>query len=265
MKNIKIFISVFSVVLILCCVQTSFAYGGGMSTEEMPKDEQESLIENICINVFETEPKKRPITCFDVNENGLIALGTEYYEQKTISIYTSKGEFLYGLSFNDDGAFGVEWENENLNIYLVRSELKITVDKAGQIKAVFKIKDTLENNSYWNNFIFSDTRNINGIEYKIDNDLGIINLIQSSYSRLVVTTPQGAETVLYDVGSSQLLYSIFWIIAVVLIVTIAITAIAKQWKKNIKEQNKNDELINSIMKNAFDNSKSGDCPNEKDF
>lgn len=255
MKNIKIFISVFSVALILCCVQTAFAYGGRMKTEEMPKDEQESLLENICINVFETEPERRPITCFDVNENGLIALGTENHEQKTIAVYTSKGEFLYGLSFNDSGSFGVEWDNENLNIYLVRGDLEITVDKTGEIKEVYIIKNTDKNNSYWNNVIFSDTRNINGVEYKIDNDLGILNLIQSSYSRLVVTTSAGAETVLYDVSDSQLLYSIFGMVAVILIVIIAITAIAKQWKKSIIEQKKNDELNNSIIINAFESNK----------
>lgn len=36
----------------------AYAYSGGMKTEEMPKDEQESIIKGACINVFNTEPEK---------------------------------------------------------------------------------------------------------------------------------------------------------------------------------------------------------------
>ena len=65
----------------------------------MPKDEQESVIEGACINVFDTEPEKRKILCFDVNESGLIALGTETENNKSICVYTENMVFLYRILY----------------------------------------------------------------------------------------------------------------------------------------------------------------------
>lgn len=173
-----------------------------------------------------------PIKCFDVNESGQIAIGSEKSADKIVAIYSSTGDFLYALSFEADGSFGVEWNGDCLNVYLVRASVLAQVDSQGKVLGVFAVKDTAENNSYWNNTVHSATRNAGGTEYKIDNNLGPLNYIQSSYSRLVATSADGNSTVLYDVGNSKAISSAFWLVIVIIFVTLAIISIIKQFKKN---------------------------------
>ena len=112
----------------------------------------------------------------------------------------------------------------------------------------------MENNSYWNNVVFSSTRNVNGTVYKIDNDLGIFNFVQSSYSRLVKISPNGEKIVLYDVGNSQLFYTLLWLGVILIVLIAAIISIAKQFKKNLENKNRDDRRASEIIGQALQQS-----------
>lgn len=68
-----------SVLLALCmlasCTINSFAMNTGFSTELLPNDDKNTFLTNVNITVLTEEPKRGPIDCFDINGNGLIALG----------------------------------------------------------------------------------------------------------------------------------------------------------------------------------------------
>lgn len=78
--------------------------------------------------------------------------------------------------------------------------------------------------------------------------------MQSSYSRLIKTTPNGVETVIYDVGNSQLFYSILWLGVILIVLIVAIISITKQFKKNLENKNRDDRRVADIIRQALEQS-----------
>lgn len=260
MKNIKIFISVFSVVLILCCVQTAFAYGGGMKTEEMPKDEQESVIEGACINVFDTEPEKRKILYFDVNESGLIALGTEANNNKCICIYTENMVFLYRINFFCNGAYGFEWNGDDIEIYFVRDKADVIVDSDGNIKSVRSYTDDIENSDYFNHVLEVNERNINGKKYSLKNYSVRFTILEpNSFPILSVTKPGEEEKILYDVSEeyfvTDTLQSIFDIFVIAFALILLSSNVVKSIKKYKKTKAEKERAWQQMLMQSNENTK----------
>ncbi len=256
MKYFKSFLTIF-ISLFFMSISTFPVYSmtNGFDVEPLTVTESKKIISSITFERFNVEPTNDSIECFDVNENGEIAIGSESLNNKTISIYSTDGTFQYAIKFEIDGSFGVEWLKETLNIYIVRGAIGINIDPQGTVLDVFAIKNTMENNAYWNDVVFSTTRNVNGIEYKIDNDLGLFNFTQSSYSRLIKIPIDGEETVLYDVGNSQLFYSVLWTIVILGVIVTAIIIIFKQWKKNLENIKKQERTFQELLEQVNEGNK----------
>ena len=216
------------------------AVNTGFKTNQLPDEEKYVLVSNINILPIDQEPVKKTISCIDVNENRLIAIGQNTSDRKTICIYSNDGVFQYGYNFNCSGDFGVEWDNENLNIFLVRSSVIVSVTPKGEIVDVFEVQNTIENNSYVNNFIHSTKRTVGDIEYSIRNNLGILNFVASSYSQVIIQDDTGAESVIYDVSSMQLSNMMVTIIFVCGFVLIAVAVIVWQLIKLKRERQSGD-------------------------
>lgn len=222
--------SVFILVLFTNVIKVN-AVNTGFKTNQLPSEEKNMFISNINILPIDEEPEKKTITCFDVNSNRLIAIGQNTSDKKTICIYSNEGVFQYGYTFNCGGDFGIEWDEENLNIYFVRSSVIVSVTPRGEVLDAFEVQNTIENNSYVNHFIHSTKRTIGDTEYFIGNNLGILNLFTPSYSQIIVKDSTGTESVIYDVGSMQLTNMIVTIVIVCVFVFVAITVIAWQFIK----------------------------------
>lgn len=256
MKYFKSFLTIF-ISLFFMSISTFPVYSmtNGFDVEPLTVTESKKIISSITFERFNVEPTNDSIECFDVNENGEIAIGSESHSSKIISIYSTDGVFLYALEFETEGGFGLEWQDNGLNVYFVRGAIGINIDPQGNILDVFAIKDTMENNSYWNNVVFSSTRNVNGTVYKIDNDLGIFNFVQSSYSRLVKISPNGEKIVLYDVGNSQLFYTLLWTGVILIGIVSIITIILKQWKKNLEDMKKQERTFQELLEQVNEGNK----------
>lgn len=198
---------IFTIILLLLLLVIGgvevLAMNTGFSTELLPEDDINRLLKNVNISMLADEPPKKTIECFAVNEDGVIAIGCSSSENKTVCIYTSDGVFQYGYSFKCSGNFGIELDKSVLNIYLIRSDIAIAVNSVGKVESVLKIQNTSENNSYWNDCVFSTRRKIGDTEYFLENDMGILNLFASSYSQLITTNKSGEENIIYDVNSAQ--------------------------------------------------------------
>lgn len=203
----------------------------GFTTESLPEDEVSSFLKNTNISVFHAEGERKSIDCFDVNENGAIAIGCSDFENKTICIYSNNGQFLFGYRFKCNGEFGVEFAENDLVISFVRSNVAMAVNHMGEVVEIQKIQNTLENNSYWNNHVFSNSRKIGDSEYSLKNNLGIFNVFTSSYSQLIVREANGEERILYDVNSAQFLNILFMFIGVLLTICLAVAVLVRQFVK----------------------------------
>ena len=203
----------------------------GFTTESLPEDEVSSFLKNTNISVFHAEGERKSIDCFDVNENGAIAIGCSDFENKTICIYSNNGQFLFGYRFKCNGEFGVEFAENDLVISFVRSNVAMAVNHMGEVVEIQKIQNTLENNSYWNNHVFSNSRKIGDSEYSLKNNLGIFNVFTSSYSQLIVREANGEERIRYDVNSAQFLNILFMFIGVLLTICLAVAVLVRQFVK----------------------------------
>lgn len=180
-----------------------YAMNTGFLTEKLSQKETDIFIENINILLLNEEPERKAIRCFDVSSDGLIALGQNNGERKEVCIYSTEGVFQYGYSFKCGQSFGVEWSNENINIYFVRSDVIVTLNCNGNIMAIAEVSDTIENNTYRNHLLYSQNRIVGNNTYSVKNDMGLLNLIATSYSQLLFVNADGEEVVLYDVNSTQ--------------------------------------------------------------
>ena len=217
----------------------TFAMNTGFSTEILSEDMKNRILENISIAVLYEEPAKNTIECFDVSDDGMIALGFSDSETKMIGVYTPDGVFQYGYKFNTNGKFGVEWDGNNIIIYFVRSDLAVSVNPTGDVDDILVIQNTIENNNYWNHSVFSKKRIVGDVEYTIKNDMGFFNIFASSYSQLVVTDidVDGGTNIVYDVNSSHFVRVISIFIGDLIVVGIVIFLIARQviqQKRNTK-------------------------------
>lgn len=201
---------------------SAMAIDTGFNTFILSDEEQNIIADRINISVVNEEFFMKSIQSFDVNSTGEIVIGhSGINATKAISVYDCNGNFQYGYRFNCSGLFGVEWSGHLINIYLVRSNALLTIDKDANIVCIQSIENSIENNDYINNYIFATDKYVADEKYTIRNNSGILNFIESSYSQLVRISSEGDKFVLYDVTSLhtiKILAGLFSIVAFIVLV-----------------------------------------------
>ncbi len=231
MKRGRLFLLSIFIFVMFTNVTRVNAMHTGFKTNELTAEEKNMFLSNINIILIDEEPVKKTIICFDVNSNQLIAIGQNTPDRKTICVYSNEGVFQYGYTFNCSGAFGVEWDEENLNIYFVRSSVIISVSPKGEVLGAYEVQNTIENNSYVNHFIHATKRTIDNNEYFIKNNMGLLNLFAVSYSQIIVKDSAGFENVIYDIGPIQITKTIVTIGLICIFVLVATAVVFWQFIK----------------------------------
>ena len=232
MRRLRIFLTiVFIFVLIWHGEIETFAMDTGFSTETLSEDEEKTVLKNVNISLFNSEYQKDSIVCFDVNSDGLIAVGCSDGEKKTIAVYTIDGIFKYGYKFKSSGSFGLEWDKDNIIIYFVRSDLAVAVSPEGEIEEILKIQNTLDNNTYWNHSVFLTERKTDDYKYIMKNNMGFLNWFASSYSQLIAIDSDGSTMAVYDVSFAQLVKYIILLIGAVLFILFVILMLKREFIK----------------------------------
>lgn len=203
------------------------AMNTGFSTEEVSEKTRNRFASNIELSLLTTEPVKKGIQCFDVNEKGMVAIGQNGADDKRVCIYDSDGKFLYGYTFDSAQSFGVEWDGEYINIYFNRSGVIISLDSDCNVLNIKEVQSTIDNSIYKNHLKHSK-RSIGDTTYLIRNDMGIFNLIALSYSQVVTIDSTGAERIIYDINSEQLFITISLFIIILGGVSGVIAVLARQ-------------------------------------
>ncbi len=224
------------VVLFANAIQVN-AMNTGFSTEELAEETKTTFVSNINLLPLKAETAKKGIQCFDVNEQGMIAIGQNGSQGKEVCVYTSQGEFLYGYAFDCTQSFGVEWDEENLNIYFVRSDIIISLDPDANIVDIKEVQNTIDNNTHRNRLLYADTRTVGDTTYLIRNDMGVLNWLATSYSQIVVKDSDGTETIVYDVNARQRTGMIITVSLVVVIFSIAVVVIGRQVVQAVRQNN----------------------------
>lgn len=236
MKIRKTIITLLFVVLSIWNLSTSiFAMQTGFTTKEVSTEKRENILSNIDLKITMQEAKDLGISCFDVSDNETIAIGASDAVQKYVYIYNKYGVFQYGYSFNSSGSFNIEWDNENIIIYFVRSDLAASFDENGNNIELRRIENTTENYSYWNQ-LDSSKRIVNGTSYTIENNIGLLKFLTTSRSQLVKTEANGDVTILYDVKTGHVARAITLLVVIIVIFIVAVLCIKPYFV--INNQNK---------------------------
>lgn len=225
----KFLIVLFAVFTVICVPINTKAAGmnTGFKTTELSQEDKKEFLSNIGFSFISKEPQKSKIECFDVSNNGLVAVGFSRLDNIYISVYNESGSFCYGYVLEAHQSFGIEWDGNCLIIYFVRSDVAALLDSKGNILDIKRIEDTAENNFYWNNHVFSSQKNIGEYQYTLDKNMGILNLFMPTYARLIKTDSNGQKTIVYDAGKTQNVKSIIIFTLTVLFVAFAIFKVAR--------------------------------------
>ena len=199
------------------------------SVEELNKEGQNVFVLNLGISLLTVEPAKRGVLCFDVNAEGMIAIGRKGSHSKEVCVYSSDGTFLYGYTFNCSQSFAVEWDDKCINIYFVRSDVIISLDPDGNILDIKKVQDTTNNNTHRNDLLYSTSRIVDDTTYVIRNDMGVFNWIASSYSQIITIDATGSECIVYDASSTLFFHTVALFVVIFVFVSIAIVGVVWQF------------------------------------
>ena len=231
MKYARFLFAILSMIILFCTLSINVcALNTGFAVENFSDEQLNKISNNFKITSLQSEPKRNAIDCFAVSESGMVAIGCSSSVDKTVCVYSDNGVFEYGYKFETYGTFGLDFDGDNVIIYLVRSGAAILVNKSAEIESIFKISDTKENTRYWNNHVYSNKHTALGKTYFLRNDMGVLNIVATSYSQLIVLDENGESSVIYDVNANQLTKTLIILVLVCGFVAVVIFVIIRSFR-----------------------------------
>ena len=150
-------------------------------------------------------------------------------------IYDNEMDFQYGYEFETSGVYYVEWDEDELLIYFVRSSMVASINQAGEVQEILKIKDSINNTNYWYDSVYLTEKFVGNKEYKLKNDMGLLNFLSTNYSQIDVVGEDGKSNIIYDVNTEHYIKNIFILICGILFFGAAVLIIGKQTLKGIRK------------------------------
>ncbi len=209
----------------------------GFKTVDLSKSQIEKIWENInlqkCDN-YDIQNDSLPIMSFDVSTSENVVLGLQ---NNRILILNKNNDVLDCFEFTNDGTFYVKWYNENILLFMSRGTIILEFSLNGELVNMIKTDtQSVANNKQWNDVIHNTAVSINGYNYNLQNDLGILNIFTfRSFSQLVKSDESGNITVIYDVNQNQLVKIISTIVMLSLFACICLF-MARNRLIEVKEQ-----------------------------
>ena len=145
-------------VIVFLHIQSSFALSSN-SVKESEKTVSYSKAEYLgqFVTKLDKERKLHGITGFDVSSDGRIAVCEDQFDH-IVNVYDSNGRFLYGYKCDFDGAFGIEYQNNTLKVFVLRKDIVISLDSDAKITEIEDFSPTDKNLSYWDVTVKSRTK-----------------------------------------------------------------------------------------------------------
>ena len=176
------------------------AYAIGFTTTDVPDELKKQELSQICLKRLNTMSKKDAISYFDVNSKGYVALGfnDNSIAGNLIYVFDPEGNFLYGYSFECNGWFGLEWEEDDLWICFLKENIIFLFDSEGNCLDIKWIVNNRKNDYYWEDSIRAKTRIVDNKTYKITQTSKFFNFLPIPGKQLTITDQNGVTTVFYD-------------------------------------------------------------------
>lgn len=212
---------------ILCVIILLLPASVAATSDDLTDADRETFLNNISLTLLSAEPEKDKICCFDVNIDNLIAVGTTGSEGARILIYSADGAFQYGYSFQCHQRFAVSWDSGNIAIYFVRSDIVAKFDRNGNNISLTSVEADPQSGDFWSGKITATQCTANGKTYRIQTGIGILGLVATGYSQLVVIDSRGQENIIYDISSRYRVVVLLCLVAVLLLTAFVVRMIIR--------------------------------------
>lgn len=201
---------------------------------EYTTEGRQNFLKRMALVVWEEDYHDWPIECFDVRDDGMIALGFERPRGGNyIAVLTPDGAFQYGYAFQSTESFLLDWMDEGLGIFRLRGSVLSVFDESGECVS---LKSMVTNSVYsrYKNALLKTRRTVDGVNYTLRND-HFLSQLSVNYAKLIRTDELGNETVLHDASGAALMQTV-GVLGVGLFVVICIV-VAWNRRQNVPKLN----------------------------
>lgn len=225
---------------------TTFAADDNFEMNVITGSRETKLRERLDVKLLSEEPSKRTISTFDVSDDGSFVLGYEDDKStKYICVYNAESEYIYGFCYEDEGSFLVDLFDEYVNVYMIRSNLCVSVNPAGEIERLYDVPDTSYNNNYIDE-LQDNSRKVGNDTYKLEKR---VLLILPWYSQLVCTDDNGNQRIVYAAETSEILSVVFSFtelkfVPIAVVVIVACVVYESKRKKKMKQSSDSSVIDN---------------------
>ncbi len=191
----------------------------------MPEAEASRFLQNALPVLWTEDYADRPIQCFDVREDGVVALGFNRKDGKYAVVLDRDGAFQYGLAFRATGSFLLRWMEDGLGVIWIRSEAMGVFDETGKCVGLYGYEPDRAFSRY-SDALRRPSRTVGGYTYTLHQ----AHPLALNYGRLVRVDAQGNEMILHDASVSSALSAV-GVLIVMAFVTICIIVSLRRWGK----------------------------------
>lgn len=132
------------------------------------------------------------ITSYDISDKGLIAIA---FTNNTIGVFDQDMKFLYEISFDTSGSYGVLWNEERVEFLDCRSNTAIEFNEEGEPIAAFNVVGP---QNYWYEMVLQTVREKGKDTYFCRNEEnGDSSFRYAYYTILEKVNEDGEKTILY--------------------------------------------------------------------
>ena len=114
----KSIMALFAVIVFVISVPVANAMTLGFTTYSLSGEEKAEAFEKNNLELIHDDSNRTGIQCFDVSQNGSVALAFQSDSKGWIYVYDADDAFQYGFAFFADGDFGIEFYQEYLAIFI---------------------------------------------------------------------------------------------------------------------------------------------------
>lgn len=179
-----------------------------IETEDLSLDDRQALLKDLNFRPSSDSLGKTGITCFDIREDGTIAVGMSSGNDAKVYLFDSEGVYMWGYSFTPAQAYGVMFHRNSLIVYLCRYDMIVRFALDGTIADIQKVTNYNQLHNELAAVLEQTSKEVNGVQYMLERDIPI----GSAYSRLVIVDATGARTLFYDATENHLVAQILMVV-----------------------------------------------------
>jgi len=163
-------------------------------TQPISESDKHAILDSMRLQLVSNDTYSKGIKCFDVSENGTIALGVGTGRDCRIYAYNENGEFLYGYKFSANSDYGIEFWGETIVIFFIRGDVLVAVNSSGECVDMAKIVPSEKNYLYAKQILNRTSKTVSGKVYQLERT----HNWGDTYSSLCVTDEAGNTEVVFS-------------------------------------------------------------------